>query len=130
MAFVLDVSALVDMNLMDENDPRFISLVSKTENEPCLITSIVAAQVYHRLKKDISAEFADGILAMMRSRQWITVADTIPLVELAAEAMSFGAVPSIAFTAALARKNETGVVVADAAFDNLEREGFCRLIRY
>lgn len=130
MSLVLDVSALVDMNLMDEGDPRYLLLTGRTENEPCLITPIVAAQVYFRLQKDVGSGYADGVLSMMRSKDWITIVDDYQLIELASQAMEFCPVPSIAFTAALAKRYDSFVVVGNNSLDNLEANRFCKLIKY
>ncbi|MCX6346304.1 MAG: type II toxin-antitoxin system VapC family toxin [Armatimonadetes bacterium] len=130
MSLVLDVSALIDMNLMEEYDPRYLYLVGRTENESCLISPIVAAQVYFRLQKDVSNERADGILSMMRAKDWITIIDDYGLIGLAAQAMEFCPLPSIAFTAALAKRFGSSVVVGNDSLDNLELNSFCSLIKY
>jgi len=130
MALVLDTSALIDMNFLNEDDPRYRDIAHKTENDNCYVTPIVAAQVCFRLRKDLNVRIADDILAMMRSGQWITIAEDSDIVELASEAMELGAVPSAAFTAALARKHDASVVVGDSSFDNLQSSGFCSILRY
>ena len=130
MSLVLDTTALLDMNILDEDDPRYLELVHRTENQHCYITSVVAAQIYYRLNKDVGTERADAILEMMRSGEWITIADDSRLITGAAQAMDYGAPPSIAFTAALAMKLDIPVVAGDKSYDNLERNGFCGVVRY
>jgi hypothetical protein len=133
MGIVLDSCVIVDLNVLDDSDPRYRHIEERTDRDSCYLTPIEAAEAYYRLTKDVDSNLADMILDAMRTGQGPKIMEVAELVEKAAFARSHGAPPSIAFTAALANKLNASVLVCEEkaqAYHELAEEEFCRIEVY
>lgn len=130
MSIVYDICTLIDLNLLPKTDPRYERIAWYFDNDLGHVTPIVAAHLYRRLYDDATKARADNVLSMMRSGRPIRIADAGSLVDLAAEAMKYELPPTLAFTAALARRLDCPILTDRGYYKDAVDKGFCRVEPY
>ncbi|MBI2842873.1 MAG: hypothetical protein HYX78_05680 [Armatimonadetes bacterium] len=134
MSLILDSCVIIDLNILDERDPKYKRLEIRTDGDACYITPIEASEVCYRLRKDIDSTLAELVLDAMQKGEGPRIVDLSAVIPLAADARAYGVPPSIAFNAALAKNLDGSVLVGSDYPEKVDAYrklgGFCRIEVY